>query len=121
MKALLSMLREAVDSLRRISSVLAAHGLGHGEDGLPRFMVLSDRPRLVDMRGAAFLAGYKSPEMVMRLLDRRGFPMPVMGGNGAEYRWRVSDIDAWVASLDPVERLRGPLARREPAAAEVTQ
>ncbi len=74
-------------------------GVGQAEDGTPRFVVLTERVRLVDMRAAAGLAGYKSPDMVPRLIERDGFPLPVIGGNGADYRWRVADIDAWVAAL----------------------
>lgn len=82
-------------------------GVGHDAEGTPRFLVLTERVRLVDMRGAASLVGYKSPDMVPRLIERDGFPAPVIGGNGADYRWRVSDIDAWVENLPSVE-LRGP-------------
>jgi len=122
MKAMLLLLREAVEALRRISGVLAGHGVGHADDGLPRFMILTDRPRLVDMRGAAYLAGYKSPDMVQRLIDRDDFPLPVIGGNGGDYRWRVSDIEAWVASLCQVERMRGAAPRREAVSgSELTQ
>lgn len=84
-----------------------ASGVGQAEDGTPRFVVLAERVRLVDMTGAAGLAGYKSRDMVPRLIERDGFPLPVIGGNGADYRWRVSDIDAWVAALPHVP-LRSP-------------
>lgn len=82
---------------------LTARRSGLMQSGLPVFYRFSD---LV----AAGLVNNRTT--LLRLIDKQGFPPGVMIGDNTRV-WRVSDIEAWIASR-PTARKVTPLGARPP-------
>lgn len=55
--------------------------------------------RLLTIDDVLRLTGYKSRSSVYRNMRRYNFPRPVVLGGG-RIRWRSSDIEQWVQSLN---------------------